>query len=501
MKNIVTIVIAGLTIFAVLLGSCSHATVTPPVSQPLSSSPVNPPVTSGIVLSTTPSPTQNNSGTPSIVPLSSTPTKTVEPTAPAVPVLYQSLYNQLQGYVNNEDKKINAGWDGSIYPVNYAAELLTADTNAGPGILQTATRQVMINELDGELLMGVKAVTVEIGFPVFDPNFYMFTGQTAAQAQQSVQTWLNYYQSVAQSIHIRGLKMIVESNPLLTYYISSTSNFNPGGYYKTLDFATYQKLRSEHNIIIARDIKPDYFLLQTEPQTDAVNDFRTELNNAAKDTAMIRKFVTDLENAGIPGLHTSIQLGSGAGAWQANWQELFSGLISILGLDKIDTHIYNIQPDVNNIGEISVAMQIADMAPAAGKGVTMSEFWLHKSTLLVGFAEAGDSLTDIRARDMFSFWAPLDEQFLQMMGKLANYKHFDYISGFGFYYWFALTDFYSLRSPPVYPPANSTQNAAIDALITNTQNQLAKQALSKQQLSPTGNAYKNVIMGLWRRNQ
>ena len=276
----------------------------------------------------------------------------------------------MQTYVNDADKQVSAAWDGNSYAVNYAAELLTADTNAGPGILQASTQQVMIEELNGEAALGVKAVTVEIGFPVFDPNFYMFNGQTATQAQQSVQTWLDYYKSLVSAIHSRGLKMIVESNPLLTYYISSQSSFNPGGYYKSLDFATYEDLRSQHNIIVAQQIKPDYFLLQTEPQTDAVNDFRQELNNPAKDTAMIGKFVTDLENAGISGLHTSILLGSGAGTWQPSWQSYISGLIAIPGLDKIDTHIYNLQPDVNQVGEIAVAIQIADMAHAAGKGVS-----------------------------------------------------------------------------------------------------------------------------------
>jgi hypothetical protein len=53
-----------------------------------------------------------------------------------------------------------------------------------------------------------------------------------------------------------------------------------------------------------------------------------------------------------------------------------------------------------------------------------------------------------------------------------------------------------LPSPPVYPAANSTQNEAIDSQITNIQNQLAKLALAKQQFSPTGNAYKAVIMGV-----
>lgn len=495
MNKTVVFIITILTFSMIFPAGCStvasptRSSSPPPTQVKPAYTPTTPPTTTARTTTPTPSPTITTTLPSTLA------TKTPPPTttAPAVPAQYQSLYNQLQGYLNEADKKVSAGWDGSSYAVGYAAELLTADGNAGPGILQASTQQVMLEELDCERLMGVKAITVQIGFPIFDPNFYLSTGQTAAQAQQSVQTWLSYYQSVAEAIHNRGLKMIVESNPLLALYISSNSTFNPGGYYKTLDFTTYQERRSQHNIIVARDIKPDYLLLQTEPQTDAVNDFRTEMTNATKDTAMIRKFVTDLESAGIPGLHTSLQLGSGTGAWQTDWQALTSGLISIPGLDKIDTHVYNIMPDVNQIGEVAIAMQIADMAHAADKGVTMSEFWLHKSTALVGFAEGADSLVDIRARDMFSFWAPLDEQFLQMVGKLANSKHFDYVSGFGFYYWFALTDYNTLPSYPVYPPANSTQNAVIDGQITTMQNLAAKQALAKQELSPTGKAYQAVI--------
>lgn len=94
---------------------------------------------------------------------------------------------------------------------------------------------------------------------------------------------------------------------------------------------------------------------------------------------------------------------------------------------------------------------------------------------------------------MFSFWAPLDEQFFQMMAKLASYKHFDYISAFGHYNWFALTDYSVLQTPPVYPAVNSSQNAEIDGQLTAMQNQLAKQALANRQLSPTGKAYEAVI--------
>jgi len=410
-----------------------------------------------------------------------------------VPAQYASLYNQLEGYVTTDDKLVSSQWDGTVYPVNYAAELLTADTNAGPGILTASERQMMTAELDGEVSLGVKAVTVEIGFPVFDPNFYIFNGQSAVQAQQTVQNWLDYYVNLAQAIHSRGLKMIVEANPLLSFYISSTSSFNPTGYYKSLDFATYEKLRSQHNIILAQQVKPDYLLLQTEPQTDAVNDFRQELNNANRDTAMIGQFSADLESAGIRGLHSSIQIGSGAGTWQPDWKAYFTGLDAIPGLDKVDTHIYNFQPNVNQLGEVPIAMQIAVMAHAAGKGVTMSEFWFHKSNSLVGLTESGDYLTDIRARDMFSFWAPLDAQAFQMLYKLANDEHFDYVSAFGHYHWFALVDYNSLQTTPTYPAANGTQNEAIDNQITTSENQSARQALNTNQLSLTGKAYQSMI--------
>ena len=281
-----------LTIFSIIGTACG-----PAISKPPSVSSTTSLITSETGLSSFPSATKSTAG--NITTTISTVPSTVSmyTSSSEVPALYLLLYNQLQGYVTNEDQQISSQWDGSVYPVNYATELLTADTNAGPNILTSNERQMMMEELDGEVGLGVKAVTVEIGFPVFDPNFYISTGQTAAQAQQTVQTWIDYYQSLAQAIHSRGLKMIVESNPLLTYYISSQSSFNPGSYYKALDFATYEQLRSEHNIILAQQIKPDYLLLQTEPQTDAVNDFRPELDIASKDTAMISKhhsFYTDI---------------------------------------------------------------------------------------------------------------------------------------------------------------------------------------------------------------
>ncbi len=104
----------------------------------------------------------------------------------SVPAEYQSLYTQLQIYLNDADKLVSAAWDGSSYPVGYSAELLTADANAGPSILNANDQKVMFEEMQAEADMGMKAITVQIGFPILDVNFYIFQGETAAQAQQSV---------------------------------------------------------------------------------------------------------------------------------------------------------------------------------------------------------------------------------------------------------------------------------------------------------------------------
>jgi hypothetical protein len=118
-----------------------------------------------------------------------------------VPSEYQGLYSQLKAYLDSCDQLINSSWDGTTYTVSYAAELLTADANAGPGILQNSSQQVMIQELDGERLLGVKAITIQTGFPIFEPAFYQASGQSDSEAQTSVQTWISYYQSVAQAVH------------------------------------------------------------------------------------------------------------------------------------------------------------------------------------------------------------------------------------------------------------------------------------------------------------
>src|SRR5579872_5012047 len=51
--------------------------------------------------------------------------------APPVPGAYLDLYNSLSGQINTFADEINAGWDQSPWPVAFAANLMTGNSDNG----------------------------------------------------------------------------------------------------------------------------------------------------------------------------------------------------------------------------------------------------------------------------------------------------------------------------------------------------------------------------------
>jgi hypothetical protein len=242
-----------------------------------------------------------------------------------VPAAYQSLYQGVQSNMATDFALVNAQSTGAKYPVNYSVCLTSANDNGGLRLNFTDLTAVD-QQLNAAQALGMNAVMVSLGFPIFDQNFYEFLGQTPTQAQQTVQNYLTYYELVAQAIHSRKdingtpMRMIVEANPLLTVDNPGT-NMDPTAYYQSLSFATYEQRRSANTVTTAQYVQPDYLLVQSEPDTDANDDYRPELNTPATDVAMVQLIVNNLTAAKVPGLHSTVKLGAGMGAWQANWQE------------------------------------------------------------------------------------------------------------------------------------------------------------------------------------
>jgi hypothetical protein len=435
-----------------------------------------------------------------------TPPMAVTTFAPApsnVPATYESLYQGLASDIATDAALINAQWTGAKYPVNYSASLTSANDNNG--LLTNFTNLTAVNqELNGLQALGINAVMVTVGFPIFDQNFYEFIGQTSSQAQKTVQNYQTFYQLVAQDIHGRKdsygkpMRMTVEANPLLTLD-NPGATLNAAGYYQSLSFTTYEQRRSASTVTVAQYVQPDYLIVQSEPSSDAGNDYRPELNTPATDVSMVQQIVTNLENANIPGLHSTIMLGSGMGTWQASWQQYLgtpgtaTGLLGIAGLDGIDNHVYYLTGQQSSSGlnsELSVSLQMIGSAHAAGKFASIAEFWPNKSLIV------GESNIDVEARNTFALWAPLDQEFMPMMFKLANTNSLEYLSAFNDELFFASEPYVALPCLPIYPDPGAV-NLSCDNSILSAASVVAELALGLGQLSSLGTSYQADIATYW----
>jgi hypothetical protein len=419
-----------------------------------------------------------------------------------VPAAYYSLYQGLQSNMATDFALINAQSTGAKYPVNYSLSLTCANDNSG--LRTNFTSLTTVDQaLNAAQSVGLNAVMVTLGFPIFDPYFWEFIGQTSSQAQQTVQNYLSFYTSIAKDIHGRKdvngtpMKLIIEANPLLTVDNPGT-NLDPTGYYQSLSLATYEQRRSANTVTTAKYVQPDYLIVQSEPDTDARDDYRPELNTAATDVAMIQLFATNLNSAGIAGLHTSIKIGSGMGAWQTDWQDYLgtpgagTGLLGITGLDGIDNHVYFLtgQGSSGLASELSVSLQMIASVKAAGKFPSIAEFWPHKSLI------AGESDLDVDTRDNFAFWAPLDQQYIPIIFELANQQSLEYLSAFNDGEFYAYEPYAALPCLPIYP-ATGSENQVCDLSILSAISTVVETAVGLGQVSSTGTAYKAAIAQYW----
>ncbi len=129
-----------------------------------------------------------------------------------------------------------------------------------------------------------------------------------------------------------------------------------------------------------------------------------------------------------------MRLGAGAGTWDD--MAYFKALARIPELDYLDLHIYPIQRDF----VIKRVMQISAMAQRHNKTVSIGEAWLYK----VSDRELGKiSPVKAFARDVFSFWQPLDIMFLETIIRLSYRIQADFSCFFWMKYFYGYLDYNS----------------------------------------------------------
>jgi hypothetical protein len=389
---------------------------------------------------------------------------------------YASTCKELQSYLDQFNATIDAQWKGDKPPVAFGAELLAANDNRGlQAMLNPNTLRGVEQELDGLGRIGVKSVTIAVGFPTLYQPFYEYN-----KDPQDYQGVLNFYKSVMAEVRRRGLKVVIETSIM---FGRQAKDLPLKEYYATLSPAAVVAGRAQVAINVAKELTPDWLNLGSEPDTQSgqlrLAQHYTPQQYAEAISAMVKK----LRGAGVSGKPL---IGAGVGTWQPD----AAAYVKALGatpLDYIDLHIYSA-----NRGFLAAAPGLCDLAHQAGKGVAISEAWLKKVTdaEVAHLGEPGEARVlgapATTARNAYPFWAPLDSEFITTLVKLAYWKNLYYVSPFAtqFFFSYAGKDYDANQEQG---PRSMSRQRRVHTVTE------AAEALRRGELSPTGLAYTAAI--------
>ncbi len=320
--------------------------------------------------------------------------------AQTVPTTYQAIYSNLTTQIGAFQTAVNQSWNGSAYPATWAPHLSSAESLNYLSLIGANYFNItVLTEIQELQATGAKAVTVHIDFPILYQPFYTWSNTPGNYSQ-----FVAFYQQVVDTVHARGMKLIVEAT--VNEPLAGTEGADFESYYQTLNWTQYMSARAQNAVNIAQLIQPDYLSLITEPDSEANNAFQPTENSPTGAMQLLQTNLTALQQAGI----TNVTIGAGAGSWIANYLTYIQDFATT-SLNYIDTHVY----PVNNNFFMNV-LSAAPIIQQAGKGMGISEAWPEKvsnSQLTLGVSSED-------SRDVFSFWAPIDTAFLQAMVDFAQ---------------------------------------------------------------------------------
>ena len=371
-----------------------------------------------------------------------------------VPEEHRSLYTGLQQnlqefntYLDARDEP-GAPLEDERAPM-FGAELITANAHRGEELLTENGYRGNLLMLDRLQALGVTGVTVQIAYPLLDPDF-------PRNAE-----YLAFYQRLADEIKRRGLTLVAKNGPL--FQQAEFARIQVA--YDDLTVDRYFAGRLQHVRTIAREVQPDYLTIANEPSSEqTVTGLRF---GVPEYTRFVRDAVADVAGSGV-------LIGAGSGTWdRPDYVQSFAAETDV---DYIDLHIYPVYG-----GYLRQAVEMADIAKAHAKRVVVGEAWLYKSLGAEPGALLAATWAPAFSRDVYSFWHPLDSEFVRLLMRFAWLERLDYVSLFWSKYLFAYADHEDAtsRMTPMQLLALGDRLAATNML--------------RGQLSPTGAAYRELI--------
>jgi len=192
-----------------------------------------------------------------------------------VPDEFKKLYKNIDKNLSRLNKNIDKKWNGKLYPSFIPmASVLPANSNSGESILKTGNREFVRMYVKRLKHLGCKGVQLDIQFPIFDPNYFVFAKNKGLIPQDGPdeRDYLNFYKDVVADIRNLELEVSIESQ--VTFTQETWSSLPVKEYYKQFDkdgkagFKAYKKRKLEMLQLIAIELKPDYFTICNEPSTE-----------------------------------------------------------------------------------------------------------------------------------------------------------------------------------------------------------------------------------------
>jgi hypothetical protein len=355
----------------------------------------------------------------------------------SLPLAYQSMYVTLGQILDNFGQTLSSTTTGASHEVIYATELLPADSNLGQELLSPHAMQGVINYLDAIQKLGIQGVTIDVSYPILTPTF------------PNYDQYLNFYEKVVEQARTKGMKIDIESEtPLLVSYpglsLGSVS-------YANLSYSSYLNEDKEMIQTVINDLHPDFLNIGTETDTLQILLHYPEISTPQAWGIYIHSLLTGLNKS-----NTKINVGIGS------WDPIgyLYATLNDSAVDAIDIHIYPVYGDY-----LSVLTQIGQLSKEYNKPIVIDEMWLHKSTMTEGHSFATDA--EISARNMYAFWIPLDEKFLEVMSKYAQVYNVAYLSAFEGTYFFAYLNYTSSSATVPYYEARQVASQAAAHDIAN----------------------------------
>jgi hypothetical protein len=366
------------------------------------------------------------------------------------PAAYQDLYAQLTMQL--------AAAEGQVAPLHpelsaqplYAADLLPANGNRGEDLLQPGTMDGVRAFLDRFQQLGIHGVVFPIGYPLLIDRF-----------PRSAE-YLQFYQEVMAEVRKRGMTVDIESSVVFANSPFSSIQWD----YSKTAFADFVRERHDMTARIVSQLAPDYLNLGSEPDTEAKLTGYGQLDNPASWAQYLDQIIQGIDRG-------KTRIGAGLGTWNS---AAFVDAEGALGIDFIALHIYPVDS-----ASISTALRACSIARTRQKRIIVDESWLFKARAGESSSIAADA--NVFLRDAFSFFAPLDQQFLHFMDDFARVEGVEFLSAFWSTYFFAYI-----------PYGPSTQSLAYSSIVQQV-NSAASQNIVKGQYSSTGYYYGSLIAG------